>query len=39
VLTRDPAIFGDARLAQQIEAGNLPALEQLLGHGVDDPPA
>jgi hypothetical protein len=39
VLTRDPAIFGDARLAQQIEAGNLPPLEQLLEGAVDDPGA
>jgi hypothetical protein len=30
VLTRDPALFGDARLAQQIEAGQMPPLEQLL---------
>jgi hypothetical protein len=39
VLTRDPAMFGDARLAQQIEAGNLPPLEQLLEHAVDEPGA
>jgi hypothetical protein len=39
VLTRDPAVFGDARLAQQIEVGNLPALEQLLEDAVDDPAA
>ena len=37
VLTRDPAVFGDARLAQQIEAGHLPPLEQLLADAVDDP--
>jgi hypothetical protein len=30
VLTRDPEVFGDARLAQQIEAGHMPPLEQLL---------
>lgn len=30
VLTRDPELFGDARLAQQIEAGQMPPLEQLL---------
>jgi hypothetical protein len=30
VLTRDAEVFGDARLAQQIEAGNMPPLEQLL---------
>jgi hypothetical protein len=30
VLTRDPEVFGDARLAQQIESGNMPPLEQLL---------
>ena len=39
VLTRDPAVFGDARLAQQIEAGKLPPLEELLEHAVDDPAA
>jgi hypothetical protein len=39
VLTRDPSVFGDARLAQQIEAGHLPPLEQLLEHAVDDPGA
>jgi len=39
VLTRDPAVFGDARLAHQIEVGNLPPLEQLLEHAVDDPAA
>jgi hypothetical protein len=37
VLTRDPEIFGDARLAQQIEAGHLPPLEQLLEDAVDEP--
>jgi hypothetical protein len=36
VLTRDPAVFGDARLAQQIEIGNLPPLEELLERAVDD---
>ena len=30
VLTRDPAVLGDAQLAQLIEAGAVPALEQLL---------
>ena len=30
VLTRDPEVFGDARLAQQIEDGHMPPLEQLL---------
>ena len=30
VLTRDPEVLGDARLAQQIEAGHMPPLEQLL---------
>jgi len=39
VLTRDPAVFGDARLAQQIEAGHVPPLEELLEHAVDDPAA
>jgi len=39
VLTRDPAVFGDARLAHQIEVGNLPPLEQLLEDAVDDPAA
>ena len=33
VLTRDPELFGDARLAQQIEAGHMPPLEQLLEGG------
>jgi hypothetical protein len=37
VLTRDPAVFGDARLAHQIEVGNLPPLEQLLEHAIDEP--
>jgi hypothetical protein len=36
VLTRDPAVLGDARLAQQIEAGHLPPLEQLLEDAVDE---
>jgi hypothetical protein len=39
VLTREPAVFGDTRLAQQIKAGNLPPLEELLEHVVDDPAA
>lgn len=30
VLTRDPEVLGDAQLAQQIEAGHLPPLEELL---------
>jgi hypothetical protein len=30
VLTRDAAVFSDAQLAQQIENGHLPALEDLL---------
>jgi hypothetical protein len=30
VLTRDPQVFGDARLAQQIEDGHMLPLEQLL---------
>jgi hypothetical protein len=30
VLTRDPEVFGDAQLAQQIEDGHMPLLEQLL---------
>ena len=33
VLTRDPELFGDARLAQQIEAGHMPPLEELLEGG------
>jgi hypothetical protein len=37
VLTRNPEVFGDARLAQQIEAGHLPPLEQLLEDAVDEP--
>jgi hypothetical protein len=37
VLTRDPAVLGDAELAQQIEAGHLPPLEELLADpGVDE---
>jgi hypothetical protein len=39
VLTRDPGVFGDARLAQQIEVGNVPPLEQLLEEAVDEPGA
>jgi hypothetical protein len=38
VLTRDPELFGDARLAQQIEAGHLPPLEEHLD-GAAGPPA
>ncbi len=38
VLTRDPEVFGDARLAQQIEAGHMAPLEELL-EGATDPPA
>jgi hypothetical protein len=38
VLTRDPELFGDARLAQQIEAGHLPPLEEHL-EGAAGPPA
>jgi hypothetical protein len=34
VLTRDPAVFGDAQIAQQIEDGHLPPLEELLA--MDD---
>jgi hypothetical protein len=30
VLTRDPEVFGDASVAQQIEAGHLPPLDVLL---------
>ncbi|MGI8412224.1 MAG: hypothetical protein ACR2LV_05030 [Solirubrobacteraceae bacterium] len=30
VLTRDPEVFGDAQLAQQIEAGQIPPVEELL---------
>jgi hypothetical protein len=33
VLTRDPELFGDARLAQQIEAGHMPPLDELLEGG------
>jgi len=37
VLTREPSVLGDAELAQQIEAGHLPPLEQLLADpGVDE---
>ena len=39
VLTRDPDVFGDARLAQQIEAGHMPPLEQLLDDPADEPAA
>ena len=39
VLTRDPEIFGDARLAQQIETGHMPPLEQLLDDPADEPAA
>jgi hypothetical protein len=39
VLMRDPGVFGDARLAQQIEVGNVPPLEQLLEEAVDEPGA
>lgn len=31
VLTRDPAVLGDAQLAQQIEDGHIPPLDELLG--------
>jgi hypothetical protein len=34
VLTRDPAVFGDAKLAQQIEDGHIPPLAELLA--MDD---
>ncbi len=30
VLTRDPAVLGDAQLAQQIEDGHIPPLDELL---------
>jgi hypothetical protein len=30
VLTRDPAVLGDARLAQLIESGAVPPLDRLL---------
>jgi len=37
VLTRDPRVLGDAELAQQIEAGHIPPLAQLLQQpGVDE---
>lgn len=37
VLTRDPAVLGDAELAQQIEAGHLPPLTELLAQpGIDE---
>jgi hypothetical protein len=37
VLTRDPSVLGDAELAQQIEAGHLPPLQELLADpGVDE---
>lgn len=39
VLTRDPEILGDAQLAQQIEAGHLPPLGDLLDQGAQDPAA
>ncbi len=37
VLTRDPSMFGDAQLAQQIQAGHLPPLEQLLEEAPQEP--
>jgi hypothetical protein len=30
VLTRDPAVFGDAQVAQLIDAGHLPPIAELL---------
>ncbi|MCP9491546.1 MAG: hypothetical protein MSC31_16975 [Solirubrobacteraceae bacterium MAG38_C4-C5] len=37
VLTRDPSVLGDAELAQQIEAGHIPPLAELLADpGVDE---
>src|SRR5918999_1022652 len=37
VPTRDPSVLGDAELAQRIEAGHLPPLEELLNRpGVDE---
>ncbi len=36
VLTRDPSIIGDAELAQQIESGHLPPLEELLARPADE---
>ncbi len=37
VLTRDPSVLGDAELAQQIEAGHLPPLAELLAQpGIDE---
>ena len=38
VLTRDPAVLGDARLAQLIESGAVPPLERLLER-ADEPAA
>jgi hypothetical protein len=39
VLTRDPAVLGDARLAQLIESGAVPPLERLLDTPSDAPAA
>jgi hypothetical protein len=38
-LTRDPAVLGDARLAQLIESGAVPPLERLLDTPSDAPAA
>ena len=37
VLTRDPAVLGDARLAQLIECGAVPPLERVLDTPSDAP--
>ena len=39
VLTRDPAVLGDAQLAQIIETGAVPPLERLLDTPSDAPAA
>ena len=38
-LTRDPAVLGDARLAQLIESAAVPPLERLLDTPSDTPAA
>lgn len=36
VLTQDPAVLGDAELAQQIEAERIPPLAELLAEPADE---
>ena len=39
VLTRDTGMIGEAEIAQLIENGHLPPLEELLEHAIDYPAA